>query len=87
MKANRIKSGISVAAVVGIAAACIPCCIPLIVPMLAWLGISGAAMVETGRYVEVGAVSAITLGALVLFLARRRNRCKSACDMNTGCGC
>jgi hypothetical protein len=87
MKTKGIKAGMSLSAVVGAAAACIPCCIPLVAPLLAWLGISSITMVATGKYVVVGAVSAFTLGALLLFRARRRARCTPACSLNGNCGC
>jgi hypothetical protein len=87
METKEIKAGMSLSAVIGVTAACIPCCLALAAPLLAWLGISSIAMVETGKYVEIGAVSALILGALLLFRARKRARSTQACSSNGGCGC
>jgi hypothetical protein len=87
MENKRIKSGMTASAVIAAVAVCIPCCLPLVAPLLAWLGISGIAMVETGKYVEVGAVSAFVIGALLLFRARRRTHTTQACSPNGSCAC
>lgn len=87
MEANKIKTGMGFSALIGTAAACIPCCIPLVAPLLAWLGISGIAMVETGKYVQIGAVFAFLLGAFLLFRARKRAPITQACSSNGSCGC
>jgi hypothetical protein len=87
LETKRIKTGIALSAVISAVAACIPCCMPLVAPLVAWLGVSGIAMVETGKYVEIGAVSAFILGALLLLRARRRARITQACSSNGSCGC
>jgi hypothetical protein len=87
MENKKIKAGMSASAVVAALAVCIPCCLPLVAPLLAWLGISGIAMVETGKYVEIGAVSAFVLGTLLLVRARRRACTTQACSPNGSCGC
>lgn len=87
MESKRIKAGMTLSAVISVVAACIPCCLPLVAPLLAWLGISSITMVETGKYLETGAVSACILGALLLFRARRRARITQACSSNGNCGC
>lgn len=87
MEDKRIKAGMTASAVIAAVAVCIPCCFPLVAPLLAWLGISGIAMVETGKYVEVGAISAFILGALLLFRARRHARFTQACSSAGNCGC
>jgi Na+/proline symporter len=86
METKKIRTGMALSAIVGAVAACLPCCIPLVAPLLAWLGISGSAMIETGNYVETGAVSAFVLGALLWFRARRRARIVRACRGDCGCG-
>lgn len=87
METRRIKTGMSLSAVIGAVAACIPCCMAFVAPLLAWLGISSIAMAETGKYVEIGAVSTFVLGALLLFRARRRPPITHACSSNGSCGC
>jgi hypothetical protein len=87
METKKIKAGVILSAIISAAAACIPCCMPLGAPLLAGLGVSSIAMVETGKYVETGAVSAFILGALLLFRARRRARITKACGSNGSCGC
>jgi hypothetical protein len=59
----------------------------LAAPLMAGFGISGIAMAETGKYVEIGALSAFVLGALLLIRTRRRAGITRACGSHDGCGC
>jgi hypothetical protein len=87
METKRIKAGMRLGVVIAAVAACIPCCVAPVASLLACLGISGITMVETGKYAEIGAVSAFTLGALLLLRAHRRARITEAFSSNGNCGC
>lgn len=69
--------------------ACTACCIPLIVPMLAWLGVAGLALM--GTYGPLAAaIGAAGIGLIILIRRRGRARRHAACGVapkcQTGCG-
>jgi hypothetical protein len=74
------------------ALACAACCAgaPFVVPLLAWLGLSGLTALSTGWYVGAAAVFAAGLAALLLAQRRRAPTCaadltKKTCNCETAC--
>lgn len=81
-------SGLAAVAAAAVVA-CTACCIPLIVPMLAWLGVAGLALMGTYGLLAA-AFGAAAIGLIILIRRRHRTRHGTACGVapkcQTGCG-
>lgn len=88
MKRGSTAAKLGTAGATGAAVAvCAACCAPLVAPLLAWLGLSGLGMAETGWYAAIAVVSALVAGGFLFMRRRKAMKQAQACQVDKSCGC